>query len=335
MDEVGHVNELLWEEVVCDWCGSSSTKLLFEGPDRLLKQPGRFRMVRCQQCGLIRQNPRLTWKSLRHFYPEDYVSYAPLIRDETSRWRRMERRYGMRKRMRAIERFQRGGRLLDVGCGTGIFLEEAQRSKHWEVMGLEPNEKAATYARQALQVPILPGLFHEIALPSDSVDVITLWNVLEHLDHPISSLRHAHRLLRDDGWLVFSIPNVESLDALIFGHYWLGWDLPRHLYLFPRSVLRTVLTATGFRIVAMRCIAASYAALGHSLEFWSQTWNANYDFARRLLLRVYGTLPIQVGLGTPLWILSLLNLSPVITIFAQKAPTPFANELSSQADASE
>ena len=156
-------------------------------------------MVRCRQCGLVRQNPRPTWESLKSYYPEDYSPHVPLVREETSVLRRLDRRYGMWKQTRAAEWFQRGGRLLDVGCGTGVFLEEAQRSGRWEVVGIEPAEKAAAYARKALGVTIHEGRFSDIDLPVNSFDTITMWNVLEHLEYPIADLRRAYQLLRENG----------------------------------------------------------------------------------------------------------------------------------------
>jgi len=312
------LTELKWENVACDWCGSTDSELLFEGPDRLLHLPGQFRMTRCRQCGLMRQNPRLAWESLKYYYPEDYSPHVPLVREETSVLRRLDRRYGMWKQMRAVERFQRGGRLLDVGCGTGVFLEEAQRSGRWEVVGIEPTEKAAAYARKVLGVPVHEGRFSDIDLPVNSFDAITLWNVLEHLAYPIADLRRAHQLLRENGWLVFAIPNVESLAARIFGPYWVGWDLPRHLYLFPSPVLRAILSALGFRCVAFNCMSGSYSTLRDNLEFWSQSWNPRYRALARRLLQLYRSFPVRVGLGLPLWVLDLLNLSSVVTVFARK-----------------
>ncbi|MFV2043815.1 MAG: class I SAM-dependent methyltransferase, partial [Anaerolineales bacterium] len=148
---------------------------MLEGPDRLTGLPGRFKLIRCGNCGLIRQNPRLEWESLRQYYPKDYSPYEPIIESESSIFRRFDRRYGMRKRLRAIERLQKGGRLIDVGCGTGIFLAEAERSGRWELMGVEPNLDAVRYASQRLDCSILQARFSEPELPTEGFDVVTMW----------------------------------------------------------------------------------------------------------------------------------------------------------------
>jgi len=316
------INNLVWEENACDWCGSTETEIIFEGPDRLEKLPGRFTMVQCVNCGLYRQNPRLVWTSLEEYYPEDYSSHPRLVKDIPNAWRRLDRRYGPWKRLRAIERFQRGGRLLEVGCGTGYFLEEALRSQQWDVSGIEPTTKAAQYAQENLPAKIYEGRFSEIILPAETYDVIAMWNVLEHLDFPIADLRYAYQLLKDDGWLVMAIPNLESLEARLFGNYWVGWDLPRHLYIFPQDLLINILASIGFRVVSRRCISTSYSVLGHSLDFWSQTWEISHPRIRKTLLRLYYSFIGRVALILPLWVLDRLNTSTIITVFAQKHVPP-------------
>ena len=314
------MTELEWKQVACDWCGSNDNELIFEGPDRLMGLPGQFRLVRCRKCGLLRQDPHLEWESLKSYYPPEYSPHVPLVREERSALRRLDRRYGMWKQTRIIEQFRRHGRLLDIGCGTGVFLEEMQRSGRWELEGIEPAEDAAGYARKELGVPIYEGRFSDMDLTPASYDVITMWNVLEHLENPISDLRRANDLLSAGGLLVFAIPSMESLAAHIFGQYWVGWDLPRHLYLFPLPVLRTILAKIGFRIVAVRCISGSYSTLRDSLEFWTGSWKPSYRKVARRMLNFYRSFFVRIGLGAPLWFLDRLKKSSVITVVARKIP---------------
>ena len=307
-----------WEEVACEWCGSDDGLELFTGQDLLMNFPGQFRLVRCQQCGLIRQNPRLAWESLKTYYGEDYNPYQGIIEKEPSRLRRMDRRYGMWKRIRAIERHQPSGRLLDVGCGTGIFLAEIQRTGRWDLMAVEPSPDAAAYVQRELKIPVVPRRFSEADLPSGGFDVITLWNVLEHLDHPIQDLRRAASLLRKGGWLVLSLPNVESLEAKVLSKYWIGWDLPRHLYLFPQVQLDTILREIGLETRDKQCIAGSHASFGLSLEFWLNGTGRRRNKLLTAMVRAYQSLPARLLTVLPFYLLNQLRLSSVITIFAQK-----------------
>ncbi len=311
------MENLSWEFCNCDWCGAPDGEKLFSGPDLLMDLPGEFNLVRCSQCNMIRQNPRLTWESLESYYPENYSAYERIIDRETSRIKRADRSYGMQKRVKAIERFQAGGKLLDVGCGTGVFLAEAKKDPHWEVAGIEPNPKAAEYTRNELGVEIYQQRFADAPLPNNQFDVITMWNVLEHLDFPSQDLRRAMEILRPGGWLVFSIPNLESLDARLFGHAWIGWDLPRHLYLFPGSQLKAVLERNGFSQVYRQCIAGSHAAFALSLEFWLKSINKFTPFTKSLL-KVFLSMPVRLILFLPFLVIDRMRLGSIITVFAQK-----------------
>lgn len=312
------IEDLEWEVTQCDWCGSSAGDEILVGPDRSEHLPGIFRLVRCGSCGLIRQNPRLAWNSLKHYYVEGYSSHPPLIQDEKNFLRRLDRRYGPWKRLRAVEKYKKGGSLLDVGCGTGTFLEEAVHSGHWEAVGVDSSERAVAIARERLGIEVHQGKFDEIAFSQAAFDVVAMWNVLEHMDRPVHSLRIAYKLLKKDGILVLSVPNLEGLDVRVFGRYWLGWELPRHLYLFPRPLLNKILDEVGFQVVGMRCLSTSYSILGDSLNFWSQSWGTAHPTLRNLLLRTYRTLLVRAALVPPLWLQDRLNLSTIITLFAKK-----------------
>lgn len=308
----------LWQDTICDWCGTPGGELIFEGPDRLEGLSGSFQMVLCKKCGLFRQNPRLAWDSLTAYYPEDYAAYHYTLEAKKSTWRAKYDNYGNVKRRRAIEKYQPSGRLLEVGCGTGAFLNELLQSGNWDVVGIEPSQSAALYTQKTLSVPVYHGRFEDADLEPGSFDAVVLWCVLEHLTEPIQDLRRAYALLKEGGWLFFSMPNYESLDAKLFGKYWSGWDLPRHLYIFPHPVITEILSNLGFGNIAAKSISTSYHAIGHSLDFWSQDWDQKHAAKRRWLLKIYYSWVMRVALLLPLAILDRLNLTTNITFFAQK-----------------
>ncbi len=305
------------EYVPCDHCGATEERVLFEGPDRLLHLPGTFRVVECLRCGWIRQNPRPTAETISYYYPPDYVSFIRAIEDEPRLWRRWDRRYGILKRRWAVERLHPKGRLLDVGCATGIFLHEMQQAG-WDVVGIEPNLNAADYARRRFGLQIYIGTLRQVGLPSAAFDVITLWDVLEHLPTPWADLVEVHRLLKDNGLLVIRIPNLESLEARLFGPFWLGWDLPRHLYLFPRRALVAGLSELGFTVEEFRCIAGSYSAFLLSLQFFLEDRYPPPTRWPQWILRWGRTMPTRLAFAPLFWAISQARLSSVITLFARK-----------------
>ena len=163
--------------VTCPLCGADDAVPVVRGRDRWHGLPGRFRMVRCCRCGLCYQDPQPTPEALHLCYPADYQAYRPREgRRATGGDERLGRRLRRRLREAVLRRchgypgrgpwwawavwpcvrldrragrlipFRRPGRLLDVGCGTGEYLER-MRHVGWQVAGVEPNEAAARYAR--------------------------------------------------------------------------------------------------------------------------------------------------------------------------------------------
>jgi len=311
---------LIWEDLPCEWCVSNESEIVHEGPDLQTNFPGQFRFVRCKKCGLYRQNPRLNWESLKNYYPNQYHSFD-FERQKQNWLTKVDRRYGVWKRLKAIEKFCAGGKLLEVGCGTGSFLEEVMRSGKWEAEGIEPVFQAAEYAKSTLSIQIHNKVFAEVQLPKQTYDIVVMWNVLEHLSHPIQDLRKSWDLLKPGGLLVFSVPNLNSLGAKIFGRYWVGWELPRHLFLYPMNTLRSILTQIGFELLETRCLSTSYGTLGTSLTFWTNSWNEKYKNISKILMAIYWSYPMKAILIMPLWLVDRLKKSTIITIFIQKPST--------------
>lgn len=308
-----------WEEADCDFCGQSDGELVLEGLDRLLDLPGSFRVVRCPRCGLLRQNPRPTRASINFYYPPNYEPFVTAIEDEERAIVRWDRRYGMRKRVRLIERLQPGGRLLDVGSATGLFLAEMQRTGRWTTFGVEPSDAAASYARQRFGLEIFQGTLEELPLDEGPFDVITLWNVLEHLHAPITALQQVASLLGPKGWAVVTIPNLDCFEAMVFGRAWLGWELPRHLYWFPVEHLHKMFRAAGLEIQDTRCLMSGHNTFGLSLRFWLAE-RLHSPQMQRSLLRLYGSFPVRAALGPFWWTLAQCKRLTLLTVVAQKTP---------------
>lgn len=160
--------------------------------------------------------------------------------------------------LRMLQRRGRQGKLLDVGTGLGFFLESA-RQAGWEAEGLEFSEKSAAYARQTLRLSVHVGTLESVSLPSKTYEVITLWDVLEHLPNPIETLKTIHSLLVPGGWVVVRTPVWDSLIPrgigllyrLSLGRIRFGLEklFTEHLFHFSEKGLREILEKTGFRVL--------------------------------------------------------------------------------------
>ena len=304
------------ERVVCDNCGSPKAEKLYELTDSLYNFPGEFTSNRCLNCGLIYLSPRPTRELIGNYYPSDYANFRPPIENESFAIMRWMRQRKLTKRRRLIENYSQRttGDLLDVGCATGLFLNEMAQSG-WRVSGVETDSYAADFARNRFELDVFTGFLQDTSYKSDSFDVITFWDVLEHTFSPHEELVNAAHLLRPDGMLVLSIPNWNSVERRIFGKYWQGFDPPRHLYVFSDEILRSILDEAGFVVKAQICFMPGYFSFILSLERWLKSSSPILSNIARSFFNLPGVrLPFEP------WF-SLNNLrrkGPVIAYFAQK-----------------
>lgn len=144
------------------------------------------------------------------------------------------------------------GRLLDVGCAMGLFLEQAKRVG-WQVAGVEISEYSAAYTREHLNVDVFAGNMQQLVedgvISPHSFDVVTVWDTLEHLQDPSSFLATLHRVLKRDGLLFLSTVNIDGVVAERDGEHWHFFAPPGHLFYFSERTLKGFLEKAGFGII--------------------------------------------------------------------------------------
>ncbi|NQU22870.1 MAG: class I SAM-dependent methyltransferase [Candidatus Nealsonbacteria bacterium] len=237
------------EQVACNLCGESRSRVLFRETYRLGTEAARLHVVRCRRCGLVYVSPRLTFASTGHVYRHDAadtISHGYCWQGERggSRFRRLLQR---------LIRMRGDGRLLDVGCGGGQFLAEARRTGNWDLLGIEPHAPAARSARQLADCTVHTGTLQQTPLEPGSFDVVAMLGVLEHLHDPTSTLRRVRELLKPGGVLAVYVPSFDYLRIKDTG--WLSrlrtgrhsnLHPQEHLFHFTPRTLATMLTAAGF-----------------------------------------------------------------------------------------
>jgi 2-polyprenyl-3-methyl-5-hydroxy-6-metoxy-1,4-benzoquinol methylase len=239
--------------------------------------PGTWTSWRCRGCNSAYLDPRPTQDTIALAYAHYFTHEDPEGRPTASRARAalangyLNVRYGTRLRpdsrlgraviplfpvrqartdreVRHLPLPAGGGTVLDVGCGNGDFLVQAQRAG-WRARGVDADPHAvATCRRRGLDA--LLGAIETVDAAPGSLDAVTFGHVLEHLHHPRRALRRAHELLRPGGLLWVATPNVDAAGHARFGSSWLGLDAPRHLFVLSRDALDRAVTEAGFAIVA-------------------------------------------------------------------------------------
>lgn len=255
-----------FEQVSCEICEHDERVSVASRTDMFLGGHDVFHMYECLQCGVIYQYPRPTPAKITDFYPSDYQQYTASVRNEN--WlARFFRKYGLQKRCKIITKYVPNGRLLDVGCATGDFLSEMRFQTGWQVVGIEPGHTAAAYAHNEEALDVVSGFLNDPPFAKQSFDAITMWDVLEHVYNPREVIRQTVSLLRSGGVLIVNHPNLDSVDRRLFGDLWLGYELPRHLYLFPSDLLRQLMQEIGLTEITRKSVYGSHAATMSSLMF--------------------------------------------------------------------
>ena len=201
--------------------------------------------------------PAMDQDTLLSYYPPDYGPYDPTVSSRANQWLSIMRWILMapyRLRFGSPDfsdvPFQ-GGRLLDVGCGSGMFLRQAGRLG-WRCWGIDFNAAVVERARaNAPEATLSVGTLDDVAT-TPAFDLINMTHVLEHLARPRQALRQCLERLAPGGTLRLGVPNIGSIEAKIFGRYWIGLDVPRHVVHFRPSVLAHLLEETGFVDVEQR-----------------------------------------------------------------------------------
>ncbi len=212
-----------------------------------------FTLCRCGDCELQFTNPRPKEEEIGPYYDfKEYYSHGDKVQNFTQWLYQKIRKSSIGRKVGLINRLSKRGALLDYGCGTGEFLQEAKRQQ-WTVSGIEPNEKARIQALGKLPTEVLENLSEVSEL--ESYDVVTLFHVLEHIHSLRKTVKKITSHLKSNGYLVIAVPNPESVDAKHYANDWAGYDVPRHLYHFSEKSMTIFQAQFGLELVRIEPLA--------------------------------------------------------------------------------
>src|SRR4030042_3840859 len=186
------------EFVPCPLCNSSSTKKIFKEETR--------EIVTCKRCSMVYVNPRPTSEAIKQLYStgisrwttsKEYIDKkTPFFEDLLSR----------------VQMIKNGGKILDVGCGIGLFLKLA-RENEWEAYGVDISNEDVKYAREKFRLNVHLGGLIEANYPEEFFDVVTMWDVIEHMADPLSHFKEIKKILKKGGYLFILTGNIDSDEA--------------------------------------------------------------------------------------------------------------------------
>ncbi|MFH1824874.1 MAG: class I SAM-dependent methyltransferase [Candidatus Firestonebacteria bacterium] len=278
------------EYIDCSVCHSKTTKLLLVTKDYDWGIPGEFNIVRCDECGLVYVNPRPDKNEIQKYYPENYFYTV----NKEDLYKEAIKSIIFKRRVNFLEKFGKSGKLLDVGTGDGLFLK-ILTDKGWDVSGVEPSITAASFAKSKLNLKIYNSGLKEANLKEKEFDFISMWEVLEHISDPNENIKEVCRLLKDDGAFIFSVPNFNSLQRLLFNKYWYGLKAPTHLYHYTSKTVRKLLSNNGFKDVKIynSLINVKNPLPGYSDSLRYMLSDLNLYPKRQNLVRVENTITVK------------------------------------------
>ena len=252
----GLVRSELVQERPCPLCGSGEA-------ERLFAKNG-FPHLRCRNCRMVYVSPILRPDLLERNYEESEFadSWFGVLLTET------QREFDRPKFLEGLDRLEQNGpkgRVLDIGCGTGHFLELA-RDRGWEVAGLELHGESVIRCR-GLGIPILGGLIEEAQLPDRAFQAVTLWDVLPHVPSPRSLLREIRRILDPGGSLLLPVANVVSLAARILRERCNLFSGHGYVNLYGPGTLRRLLEEEGFGIAGIQSAITELGVIENYLQY--------------------------------------------------------------------
>jgi len=248
---------------------------------------GKFAMMQCKNCGLMFIEPVLSEEEQKKVYSQQYVKNRTLKGfcnhgDLVGDFRRKTAQLQITK----IEGYGPAGKILDVGCGEGYFLDVC-RKRGWKVNGVEISEFAAQETEEKIGKRVFTGSLREAGFEENYFDVITFFDVIEHFSDPVRELAEALRILKKGGLICIQTPNAGGIAAGIMGQRWFQIKPREHLFYFSKKSLRKLLEKLNFNVSCVKSVGAVL-----TIEYVASVLGSTNPHMANLLKLVFYRAPI-------------------------------------------
>lgn len=267
----------------CPICGQRRPQKWLLGQDRLHGRKKNYTLMRCPACTLVWLSDPPKPEEMHLHYT---AAYDKLITGNNSpgrwKWRKAH-----------LLCYKHSGTLLDLGCSSGSFLESVY-SEQWKLYGIEMSSAGAKMAEARSRAKVYVGDILNAPFPEETFDVITCFDVLEHLYEPQKVMQKVAGWLKPDGIFYVQVPNIDSAEARVFGSYWHGLELPRHLFHYSPLSLKFLAESMGLREVSVE--TRRNPAVGTSLHYiWDDVFGSIGICRTPVAYRGEAGLPWKIG----------------------------------------
>ena len=211
----------------------------------------KFTIVSCETCDFTFTNPRPKDESLADYYKSDmYISHTNRRKGLFNWMYQTVRKYAIRTKLSLLKSVANPGYHLDLGCGTGEFLNACQQGG-FKATGVEPSELAREQAINNYSLSVSEDA-NLAQFKNTQFDSISMWHVLEHLPNLKNSINEFNRILNKEGKIIIAVPNHKSWDANYYREYWAAWDVPIHLWHFSKETIELLFNKNGFKLIKVK-----------------------------------------------------------------------------------
>lgn len=232
----------------CPVCKNTSIQSAFSAKDHTVSKL-MFVVYKCNDCEALFTQDIPSQDAIAAYYAsENYISHSDTQKGFINKLYHLirKRTLNSKKKLISSETGMKSGNILDVGCGTGAFLNTMQQAD-WKATGLEPDEATRLKAKLLHHIEVLPS--NEIyKLPAVTYDAITLWHVLEHVHELHEYTEQLKNILKVSGKLFIAVPNYTSYDSKFYKENWAAYDVPRHLYHFSPKSMNILMEMHGLKV---------------------------------------------------------------------------------------
>lgn len=324
----------------CLYCNSSDFSKLLSAPDRFSEREEIFTAVKCSNCGLVFQNPRVKEEYIGEYYGEgDDLGYYRVPTQKTKtlfskiktlinkqvltqyfNYKNLGKKNIFNKiiflpfkrfqKIRMMPTFVENGTVLEIGCSHGEHLN-VLKTHGWKVKGLEMSTKMVEHA-QSIGLDVSASRIEDASFEPNSFNVVTMSMVLEHLHDPLGNLVRITNWLKPKGQLIFSIPYIEGVEFKIFKEYTYALQLPHHITLMNKKIMREYLTKLGYKNIKF------YFQFFDRDVVTSAQWK--YVATQKYIYKMlgYNKLVRYLFIKPSLLLLSLFDKTSRVTVYAEK-----------------
>ena len=240
----------------CPICGRVGAKEWLRAPDRFHGRQEKYTLARCLSCSQVwLSNPPKPSEMGLHYTDAYHKLISAAGENAPSRWR---------DRLQVLRQHKQSGTMLDLGCSSGGFLGFF-RGDSWKLYGIEMSVECAKKAEASTGADVFVGDILDAPFPPECFDVITCFDVLEHLFEPRRVMDKVAKWLKPDGIFYVQVPNIDSAEARVFATYWHGLELPRHLFHYTPVSVKFLAESAGLHEVSLE--TRRNPAVGTSLRY--------------------------------------------------------------------